>query len=400
MDEVKEHVDKKKRGVVFEELPVKRLRVNAAAASKIVPSTGGKSSAALKRLELQSGQQGVGSSSVPPPVEEFVSSSITLPPSLMLMRHLVLLRTGVFRPIELLWGSLCLLAMGLMMRLLLLRLRILLRLLQEGLLKLLLLTTSMFRNEVLLMVLGLIIPLFAQRDAEITALKTRLERAEHEAVEVVSIRGHVYKMEAMVVVKSQEVETLGKQNAELLSKEVVGEAKLREDFKSFQDVEARHFEQKSAELDSRIADVRHDIDNDLYHHMFIAIAGRRWILSHGVRLAVMKCAQSDECRSALGKVIYLAVDQGIQEGLEAGFEHGRSGRSLAQVTIPIYSKSGSVSGEILLSEVVPTIRAAAERRGLCPPPLGGTSGFAPQPPIVQAHDDLFDTFVLDRAGGA
>ncbi|GKG65583.1 hypothetical protein Tco_0677285, partial [Tanacetum coccineum] len=31
-------------------------------------------------LELQSGPQGVGSSSVPPPVEEFVSSSVTPTP--------------------------------------------------------------------------------------------------------------------------------------------------------------------------------------------------------------------------------------------------------------------------------------------------------------------------------
>ncbi|GKE48868.1 hypothetical protein Tco_1480126, partial [Tanacetum coccineum] len=97
------------------------------------------------------------------------------------------------------------------------------------------------------------------------------------------------------------------------------------------DAKARRFEQKSAELDARIADVRRDMDNDMYPHMFTAIAGRRWLLSHGVRLAVMKCAQSVECQSALGKVITLAVNKGIQEGLEAGIEHGKSGRTLAQV---------------------------------------------------------------------
>ncbi|GKF71351.1 hypothetical protein Tco_0207465, partial [Tanacetum coccineum] len=45
----------------------------------------------------------------------------------------------------------------------------------------------------------------------------------------------------------------------------------------------------------------------------------------------MKCAQSSECRSALGKVISLAINKGIQQGLEAGVEHGKAGRSLAQV---------------------------------------------------------------------
>ncbi|GKB52180.1 hypothetical protein Tco_0902933, partial [Tanacetum coccineum] len=177
----------------------------------------------------------------------------------------------------------------------------------------------------------------AQHTCMVFELRLRLERAEREAAKVVLLRGRVSKMKAGVAVKSQEVETLGKQNAKVLSKvsvlesergklnrhviklggdcerlrkEVVGEAKLREEFRSFQDAEAHRFQQKSAELDSCIADVRRDMENDLYPHMFAAIAVRR---------------------SALGKVISLVVDQGIQEGLEAGIEHGKSGWSLAQV---------------------------------------------------------------------
>ncbi|GJT57183.1 hypothetical protein Tco_0992237 [Tanacetum coccineum] len=312
-----------------------------------------------------------------------------------------------------------------------------------------------------------------QRKEKIAALRARLEEAEREAAKVVALRHHVFELEVGVIVKSQDIDTLSKQNAKLLSKvyaleseckelnrhviklggdcehlqkEVVGEAKLREEFKSFLDVDARRFEQRSAELDASIVDVKHDIDNDLYPHMFTAIAGRRWILSHGVRLAVMKCAQSTEFRSALGKVISLEINKGIEEGLEARIEHGKSGQtldrveaynpefkdefvsaitdfenvsfalldeleslkdsplasitsalvlqdaqgnvdstpklqrfqpSLDQVTVPIYSKSGSVSGEMFLSEVIPTAHAAAEKRGLCPPLLGGTSSSAP-----------------------
>ncbi|GKE69959.1 hypothetical protein Tco_1528031 [Tanacetum coccineum] len=100
--------------------------------------------------------------------------------------------------------------------------------------------------------------------------------------------------------------------------------------------------------------------------------------------------------------------------------------SLDQVTVPILLEFGSISGEVLLSEVIPTARAATERRGLCPCPVGGTSSFAlphgsslgitdypvstfvlssdreptTQPPVTHAHDDLFDTSVLDGAGGA
>ncbi|GJS75446.1 hypothetical protein Tco_0725327 [Tanacetum coccineum] len=65
--------------------------------------------------------------------------------------------------------------------------------------------------------------------------------------------------------------------------------------------------------------------------MLTAVAGRRWIIGHGFRLAVMKCAQSTECRVTLGKVILLAIDKGFQEGLEAGIEHGKAGKSLSKV---------------------------------------------------------------------
>nr|GEV77702.1 retrovirus-related Pol polyprotein from transposon TNT 1-94 [Tanacetum cinerariifolium] len=180
-----------------------------------------------------------------------------------------------------------------------------------------------------------------QCDAEIAALKIKLEKAETE-----------------VVARSEEVDTLNKQNDELLGKvsalesrrgelnkhiirlgadcerlwnEVAGEARLREDFKSFQDAKAHHFEENSAQLDAHIANVRRYMDDDLYPHMFTAIAGHRWVLGHDLCLAVMKCAQFAECQSALGRVISLANDNGIQEGLEARIEHGKSRRSLAQV---------------------------------------------------------------------
>ncbi|GKC48278.1 hypothetical protein Tco_1066000 [Tanacetum coccineum] len=80
VDELKEHAGKKKRRVVFDDLPMKRLRADAVVAFEAVPTTGGKSLTTLRRLELQSRPQGVGSSFVSPSIEEFVSSSITPTP--------------------------------------------------------------------------------------------------------------------------------------------------------------------------------------------------------------------------------------------------------------------------------------------------------------------------------
>ncbi|GKE40431.1 hypothetical protein Tco_1463836 [Tanacetum coccineum] len=150
---------------------------------------------------------------------------------------------------------------------------------------------------------------FEPRDGEIVALKAKLETVEKESMELSGLRGR--KVSALKSVReelSNQVSKLGV-DCESLRGEIVGEAKLREEFASLQDVVAWHFEEQSAKLDARIADV----------------------LGHDIRLALMKCAQSSECRSALGKVISYAINKGIQQGLEAGVEHGKAGRSFAQV---------------------------------------------------------------------
>ncbi|GJX52324.1 hypothetical protein Tco_0280693 [Tanacetum coccineum] len=191
----------------------------------------------------------------------------------------------------------------------------------------------------------------------------------------------------------------------------------------------------------------------------------------------MKCAQSFECRSALGNVISLAINKGIQQGLETGVEHRKAGRSLAQVEaydpnveskyvvaveefenvsfslledlealkdldtdlyphsdadpppeflklqpvssqviVPIYSelggsgRSGSVSGEILLSDAIATLHGRPEKRKVVVPSGVVASGSSQDNtlaitdyqiytltltndvvPVTQPHDDLFDT---------
>ncbi|GKE34008.1 hypothetical protein Tco_1453330, partial [Tanacetum coccineum] len=129
-----------------------------------------------------------------------------------------------------------------------------------------------------------------QRDMESDDLRVRLEKSEAEVAKVIELRKCVSDLEATVTVK-----------CDGLKDQVVGESRIREEFVSQQDVAERRFKECVVELDARIADVRHDIDNDLYLHMLTAIAGRRWVVRNGFRLAVHKCARSIECQSALGK---------------------------------------------------------------------------------------------------
>ncbi|GJR60640.1 hypothetical protein Tco_1502802 [Tanacetum coccineum] len=53
-------------------------------------------------------------------------------------------------------------------------------------------------------------------------------------------------------------------------------------------------------MDARLDKLSIDFDDELYPHMLTAIAGRRWVIGHDMRLAVMKCAESSEIREHLG----------------------------------------------------------------------------------------------------
>nr|GEY67139.1 transposase (putative), gypsy type [Tanacetum cinerariifolium] len=69
------------------------------------------------------------------------------------------------------------------------------------------------------------------------------------------------------------------------------------------------------------------MDEEFYPRLLTTIAGRRWILSCGVKLAVVKCLHSLEYMAALGKVRGRAIDKGMQDDLVAGIEHEKAKRS-------------------------------------------------------------------------
>nr|GFD37331.1 hypothetical protein [Tanacetum cinerariifolium] len=50
-----------------------------------------------------------------------------------------------------------------------------------------------------------------------------------------------------------------------------------------------------------------DFDEELYPHMLTAIAGRRWVIGHRLRLTMMKCAESLEMRQAFADVLAIPV---------------------------------------------------------------------------------------------
>ncbi|GKE28008.1 hypothetical protein Tco_1443392, partial [Tanacetum coccineum] len=259
------------------------------------------------------------------------------------------------------------------------------------------------------------VALVQQRDAEVAELKSKLEKLESEAAKVEELCKRVSDLEAAVAVKVGEAASLTAQNAGLLEK--VSALELERDGLKGQVMGKK----RAVELDARIADVRRDMDNDLYPHMLTAIAGRRWVVGHG-----------------------------IQEGLEAGVVHGRAGRSLTQieaydpkvegkyvaavfefegVSFPLLDELESLKDSPLMSIMSALILKDDQGNTDTTPEFarsasGGTSGSVPPydspvgvahyhvstlvlpsdggptdpPPVVQPHDDLFDTSILDKSG--
>nr|GEW03178.1 reverse transcriptase domain-containing protein [Tanacetum cinerariifolium] len=61
------------------------------------------------------------------------------------------------------------------------------------------------------------------------------------------------------------------------------------------------------------------------------VSGRRWLLTHGLKLIVIKCLNSPGYLTALGLAISHAIEKGMKSGLSAGIDHEKAGRSLADV---------------------------------------------------------------------
>ncbi|GKB72924.1 hypothetical protein Tco_0934336 [Tanacetum coccineum] len=75
-----------------------------------------------------------------------------------------------------------------------------------------------------------------------------------------------------------------------LQAQVTSEERIKAAFEEFKKYEDDKVEQWCAEMDACLDKLSVDFDEELYPHMLTAIAGRRWVFGHGLRLAMMKCA--------------------------------------------------------------------------------------------------------------
>ncbi|GKF09247.1 hypothetical protein Tco_0043471, partial [Tanacetum coccineum] len=100
---------------------------------------------------------------------------------------------------------------------------------------------------------------------------------------------------------------------------------------AIQDAQVKELSDRVARLDSELMALALHFYEEFYPRFPTTIAGRWWVLDHGLRLAVMKCRQSPKYGAAFEAVICFAIDKGIQVGLVAGIDHGKARRDLANI---------------------------------------------------------------------
>ncbi|GJR74535.1 hypothetical protein Tco_0086900 [Tanacetum coccineum] len=121
------------------------------------------------------------------------------------------------------------------------------------------------------------------------------------------------------------------QQVSTLQAQVTGEERIKSIFEEFKKYEDDRVNSRCAEMDARLDALSIDFDEELYPHMLTAIAGPRWVIGHGLRLAVMKCAESTELRQAFVDVVSAGIAKGMNEGLKHGVEHEKAKLDLATI---------------------------------------------------------------------
>ncbi|GKC22574.1 hypothetical protein Tco_1024724, partial [Tanacetum coccineum] len=209
--------------------------------------------------------------------------------------------------------------------------------------------------------------LLEEKNSKILRLKSQLAEKEAEAAEVVRLRAQVSSLfgeksaltvevsalKVTVTQKDHDISLLDSRATHLES--ALNDAQvacteagtkitslaserdrlISEDFKEKMEIQqeeqAQELYNRVVELEAHLMDVSGHLEGEFYPTYLTLLAGRRWLLTHGIPLALLKCLKSSEYQGILSHALGRAVDFGMQEGLEAGHEHGVAGRSLSVV---------------------------------------------------------------------
>ncbi|GJZ51384.1 hypothetical protein Tco_0605899 [Tanacetum coccineum] len=183
-----------------------------------------------------------------------------------------------------------------------------------------------------------------------------------------------FKQEVRLLKKAKE------KQVSTLQARVTGEEQIKAAFEEFKKREDDKVERRCAKMDARLDALSIDFDEDLYPHMLTAITGRRWVIGHGLCLAVMKCAESTDLRQAFVNAVSARMAKGVSEGLKHRVEHGKAQLDLeirelrpssSQLKILVYPEvrdpkdPWAFKEEMLLEDTIMANASRAEKKKKC-----------------------------------
>ncbi|GJT71298.1 hypothetical protein Tco_1030584 [Tanacetum coccineum] len=168
-----------------------------------------------------------------------------------------------------------------------------------------------------------------QKDEEILLLKTQLADAQAEAE---SSRSYAQKLaeEKMALLVKVEQERADSADYKASCHWAVKylEGGKNNHFAGLDDFRQR-VEGLLEKQEEKLRKLSIEYDEELYPHMLSAIAERRWLISHGLRLAAMSTLESQEVKQSFGDVVKCALARGKAEAVEELHE-----KKLVWLTVP------------------------------------------------------------------
>nr|GEW67388.1 hypothetical protein [Tanacetum cinerariifolium] len=205
------------------------------------------------------------------------------------------------------------------------------------------------------------VELLKAREEEIESLKARLLLREAEDVEAIRLCAEASNFESVEKSLRDETNALRERNVILekernaldvkvtkletstvheleissfeLHKNVTVYENCMKQLEKFQDDRMKIVEDKFDKLYIDFVEMALHLEEKFYPHLLTTIYGRRWLLTHGMKLVVANFLNSPKYLSTFGSAIDKAIEKGMQDGLSAGITHGKEGRVLSNVVV-------------------------------------------------------------------
>ncbi|GKC21703.1 hypothetical protein Tco_1023853 [Tanacetum coccineum] len=140
-------------------------------------------------------------------------------------------------------------------------------------------------------------------DVKVTKLETSAAGKDRELTDLNALISSVKSQNDNLVDRVHELET----SSSRLQEKVTVYQNCMEQLEKFQDDQMKVVNDKFDKLYTDFVEMALHLEEKFYPHLLTTTSGRRWLLTQGIELAIIKCLKSPEYLSALGAAIGKAI---------------------------------------------------------------------------------------------